>query len=80
MSSLEETQSVEELDAGQLGEFVFLVIGAEKTVDGDCGEEGSHEKGSRNELVAFAGDKMEDGRAESRHGVGDGKTERGPAG
>ena len=53
----------------QLGEPLVLGSGTERKVDSGRHEEGSHAKGGINELVVFTGNKVNDGRIESRHAV-----------
>ena len=77
---LEETPSVEELDAWELGKIMLFILGASRVVDGGGSEESSHAKGGSHEFVVFAGDEMKDGGIEGRHGVGDGGDGRGSHG
>jgi len=68
VSPLEEIPSMVKLDSPQLGEFVFLILGAESMVDSGCNEDGSRANGANDELVVLADDGIQDGRVESRHG------------
>ena len=67
--SLEEIPSVVKLDAAQLRKLVRLIFGAENIVDSGCHKNGSRAKGTGDELIVFVGDKIQNGKIESGHGV-----------
>ena len=59
-----------ELDAPKFWKFVFLVLGGQSIIDGSCGEDCRHANYTSDvELIAFAGERAEDGRIEDRHGI-----------
>ena len=70
MSPSEETPGMVELNPSQLREVTLLVFGTESVADDGCPEDGSRPNGTRNELVALAGDGGEDGRVENGREVG----------
>ena len=72
VSPLEEIPSMEKLDALQLRKVVVLIFGAESIVENGYRKDGSRAKG---EPVVLSRDEIQDGRAESGHGVV-GKQER----
>ena len=65
----EEIPGMVKLDALQLGEFVFLILGAERVVDSCCREDGSRANGTGDELSVLTDDGIEDGGVESGHEV-----------
>ena len=69
MSPLEEVPGMVKLGAAQLGELVFLILGAENVVDSGCCENGSRANRSSNELAVLVNDRIEDGTAGDSHVV-----------
>ena len=79
MSSIEESPSMVEPDAPQLGEVALLISEAKTIVDSGCRKDGSRANGTGGELVVLVDDgtqgsgvKGGHGRATNRRGRGRG--------
>ena len=69
VSSSEEIPSIVKLDAPQLREFVFLILGAENIVGGSYCEDGSRANSTEDEVIVLDGEGIHDSRVESGHEV-----------
>ena len=69
VSPLEEIPSMNKLDTAQLGKFVRLIFEAEGMIDNGCHENCSRTSDTDDELVVLTGDGIQNGRAESGHGM-----------